>query len=1018
MTAPFKRPRLAPNEAPLPKTLPSINLSKNVCNSSPPSDLNAPSINSKVTSLSDDAQRNMLDLAPRLSQAVVKPMRYRREEDVTEDVDWTFKKVFLKTEYKGRQRDIMQASLRGSDILVIAPTGMGKSLCFQVPAVAEKHGLTVVITPLLFLMFDQIAGLKKLNVPCAMLSSKTEREEQNQVMMDMRSGHPKNRLLYVTPERLSSPQFRKQLQVLYQQNELNRLVIDEAHCISEWGHDFRPEYAKLGLFRSDFPKVPITALTASATPKVQDDIVRELSLDADLLFKVVHPFNRINLYYEVRYFSEHSQTPSYRSDDILDYILKASSRSTSRSRSATNGPNDANATPPVAAVFDPVVFSGIVYCRAKKTCDELAAYLRSRGVNAAAYHRGLADHEADRVQREWRDADERKARGRNWVDCVVATIAFGMGIDKRNCRYVIHYDIPKSFEGFYQEIGRAGRDDHTARCILYYSAEDKARITHLVSKSHSNRLHHHEQGFGNLPSQRAPNSIEALLSYAENVRLCRHLAICRYFGETIKEEEKEVYCRRLCDVCRDPGKTRQRRDEGLVELDFEATQRAVKETKNVGELDGFEDEKRERDEGGGEGEGEGLEEEEEARAVVPVRACREGFRTAAVELERNEKSLESVVREPSSSPPSGTMAEVREREQKVEEAPGADAEVEAEAEVEAPSPCPEKMEIDEEDEDEAEENEETDADTVASDAESQPDSSAASVIDDDANSDDDRKKDMDYNDDHDDRPPRRVSLAIGSKRARPLVISDEEDEESNGGDERQEEDEDTLPTPIGLPKALSKSLLGAIGRDRPVLETSGATTAVARPQLCGGGVSSTVPASKHLPKFIPPFDDAHHRPKEAVAHLTATAGRAPLIEVDRPDNFEIVPQTYEKKLSHTMRREAVVQLDQGLQRALLSKFGQCSSTIEDKAWRELAGKKIVHEQRRDIILLTAVSLESDLFWLALTSKGYRSMLRPRTKAIANLKLSEKAPLEFKNNARLIEEVFDALKRAAASLPSR
>ncbi|KAG8816951.1 hypothetical protein FRC18_000746, partial [Serendipita sp. 400] len=333
----------------------------------------------------------------------------------------------------------MDAAVLGADVLVVAPTGMGKSMCFQVPAVAERHGVTIVVSPLLCkyilvfysrllmhylpaLMKDQVAKLRHINVPVYAFTSETSKEERDEIIKDLKSGHPKARLLYITPEKLCSSETNQLIAKVHAQGELNRLVIDEAHCISEWGTDFRQEYRKLGLFRDRFPSVPIMALTASATPVVQDDIVSSLKMSRDHLFKVVHPFNRANLFYEVQY---HSPTTNVL-EAVSDYILKLYKR-----RGAPS--------------------TGIVYCRTRQGCDEMSQHLRSRGIGSRPYHRGLPPKTLDKTLAEWESEDL-------GVHVVCATVAFGMGIDKADVRYVIHADLPKSFEGYYQETGRAGRD--------------------------------------------------------------------------------------------------------------------------------------------------------------------------------------------------------------------------------------------------------------------------------------------------------------------------------------------------------------------------------------------------------------------------------------------------------------------------------------------------------------------------------------------------------------------------------
>ncbi|KAH9889798.1 P-loop containing nucleoside triphosphate hydrolase protein [Cubamyces lactineus] len=440
--------------------------------------------------------------------------------------------VFGHSGFRGRQEEIVEAAVTGSDVLVIAPTGMGKSLCFQIPAVAAEHGVTVVVSPLLALMKNQIAKLRELGVAVASLTSETPHRDKARIVQDLSSNEPSTRLLYISPEKFCTPEIRRILVHLHQAGELNRLVVDEAHCISEWGHDFREEYRRLGSFRDKFPDIPIMALTATATEGVQDDIIRSLKMAQNRLFVAVHPFNRANLYYEVRYLS--SPNPNAHMIDVYQYINNLHER---RGRAS----------------------SGIVYCRTRATCDELADFLRRKGLEAKPYHRGLTSAVLDKTLREW---DEGGSGVPGGVDVVCATIAFGMGIDKPDVRYIIHYDLPKSFEGYYQETGRAGRDGLPAKCVLFYSREDAARVKHFVSDSHSKRIIRAETTNGPEPSQRAADSLTALINFAENVNICRHVLICRYFGEKIDLKDPEAtkqYCDNMCDVCKYPGKARTRK---------------------------------------------------------------------------------------------------------------------------------------------------------------------------------------------------------------------------------------------------------------------------------------------------------------------------------------------------------------------------------------------------------------------------------------------------------------------------
>ncbi|BEJ15900.1 hypothetical protein CspHIS471_0505050 [Cutaneotrichosporon sp. HIS471] len=431
-------------------------------------------------------------------------------------------------DFRGPQLDICLHALRGCDVLVVAPTGLGKSVCFQVPAVTIEYGITIVVSPLLALMRDQVSSMQLKGIQAFQLSEKTDPAEVLEIKRQLRLGHPQLRLLYVTPETLFSPKYTTDFDIAYRQKQIVRLVVDEAH---EWGSTFRPTYRKLGEFRLRYPGVPITALTASATSDVRNDLLTILNMPKTSdqgLAQWVEPFNRKNLFYEVRHMSGWD-----RQGDTIDDLTKFI-RSFSREAEGINMRHNVNVQ----------CISGLVYCRSVTNCHVVADALSAAGISALPFHAKLSTHKRNAALDDWKE-------GR--VECIVATIAFGMGVDQPHVRYVVHYDMPKSFEGYYQETGRAGRDGHMSRCILYYAREDAKYLRGLITKeaesARKNGLGHAMLERGKL---RMLNSFKALQHYAESISQCRHIAICRFFGEDIKEvtqQVKQKYCDGMCDVC-------------------------------------------------------------------------------------------------------------------------------------------------------------------------------------------------------------------------------------------------------------------------------------------------------------------------------------------------------------------------------------------------------------------------------------------------------------------------------------
>lgn len=382
--------------------------------------------------------------------------------------------------FRANQEEIIAAVLEDRDVLAVLPTGAGKSMCYQLPSLM-RPGLTLVVSPLIALMKDQVDALSQNGIPATFLNSSIDPEEVADRTAGLRQG--RYRLLYVAPERLMAAGFLHQLRDW----DLGLIAIDEAHCISEWGHDFRPDYRALGTLREQFPDVPMLALTATATARVRDDIVTQLSLRDPV--RIVASFNRPNLIYRAE--------PKKRPFDFVSSYLTAR---------------------PGA--------SGIIYCQARKTTESLAARLTAVGVKAVPYHAGL-------------DADTRSRHQESFLNdevrVVCATIAFGMGIDKPSVRFVIHYDLPKNVEGYYQETGRAGRDGAESDCILLFGAGDQFQQNGFIDDIQDERV----RGL-------AREQLHQMVRFGET-NDCRRAFLLRYFGEDPAWERCDG-----CDNCTAP----------------------------------------------------------------------------------------------------------------------------------------------------------------------------------------------------------------------------------------------------------------------------------------------------------------------------------------------------------------------------------------------------------------------------------------------------------------------------------
>jgi ATP-dependent DNA helicase RecQ len=396
-------------------------------------------------------------------------------------IDGLLKKYWGYTSFLPHQKEIIESLLKGQDTIAIMATGGGKSLCYQLPALC-LDGLTIVISPLISLMKDQVDDLNARGIPAAAYNSSLEYDDRKKIETDLKNN--RIRLLFISPEKCMQPVFLGFLK----KSPVCLFAIDEAHCISEWGHNFRPEYRQLSALKKHFPSVPLIALTATAIPAVRKDISQQLGLSTPCEF--VGSFNRKNLQYRV-----------LPKKDALNTLL--------------------------AYVRQHRDDSGIVYCLSKKETEDLAERLRKSGFKALAYHAGISKKVRENVQ---------DAFIHDNVNIVCATIAFGMGIDKPDVRFVIHYDVPKSVESYFQETGRAGRDGEDSECILFYSRGDVGKIRSLLESDGS------DERFG----RQALHKLQDMADYCESPS-CRRKFLLTYFGEEYSEENCGS-----CDNCDQP----------------------------------------------------------------------------------------------------------------------------------------------------------------------------------------------------------------------------------------------------------------------------------------------------------------------------------------------------------------------------------------------------------------------------------------------------------------------------------
>jgi ATP-dependent DNA helicase RecQ len=433
------------------------------------------------------------------------------EVETTEILD-TLKSFFGFDGFKGNQEKIIKSLLNGKDTFVIMPTGGGKSLCYQLPAILSE-GTAIVVSPLIALMknqVDAIRGFSNENGIAHFLNSSLNKSDIAQVKKDVLSG--KTKLLYIAPETLT----KEDNITFFKEFKISFFAIDEAHCISEWGHDFRPEYRRLRPIIDAVGSVPVMALTATATPKVQQDIQKNLGMMSADLYK--SSFNRDNLYYDVR-------SKQNVNKEIIKYVKQNAGK------------------------------SGIIYCLSRKKVEEIAEALKVNGIKAAPYHAGLDAKERAKTQDGFLMED---------LNVIVATIAFGMGIDKPDVRFVIHHDIPKSLEGYYQETGRAGRDGGEGKCVTFYSHDDILKLEKFMKDKPVA-----EQEIGK-------QMLSETASFAETSS-CRRKFLLHYFGE----EFDEVRCNSMCDNCRHPKQKFEAKDDLELALECVAEIKEKHKIKDV-----------------------------------------------------------------------------------------------------------------------------------------------------------------------------------------------------------------------------------------------------------------------------------------------------------------------------------------------------------------------------------------------------------------------------------------------------
>uniref|UniRef100_A0A0N4ZH69 ATP-dependent DNA helicase n=1 Tax=Parastrongyloides trichosuri TaxID=131310 RepID=A0A0N4ZH69_PARTI len=459
---------------------------------------------------------------------------------IEERVICILKGIFNHEKFRSKQQmDSILSAVKGDkDIYISFPTGAGKSLCYQLPALI-KPGVTIVFSPLLALINDQINSLIRKNVRCCAWNSTIKQDERQEIVKNLYSSNPKYHLIFTTPESAKNSYFRDILISLHKRNKLNYLVVDEAHCVSQWGHDFRPDYLKLHELRELLPKIKWIALTATASTVVEKDIRKNLSFVSKKCESYrISPFRK-NLFYEV-VIAESLNDPNIKQrnmkndefkmaqikEDVSKFILRVKTSCQNKHGIDFKG------------------YGGIIYCRSRNLCEELSGYLNTKGIISRAYHAKMSQKDRIQIQSQWMSND---------IPVICATIAFGMGIDKADVRFVIHMSCPDDLAAYYQETGRAGRDGQRSYCRLYHSTNIKKKAE-FFNKGNLGRI---EKSKSNdtekiLKKQNLSETFEKMMEYCESER-CRHSMLCEYFGDSSLKT-----CNGNCDYCRQPDKVKEK----------------------------------------------------------------------------------------------------------------------------------------------------------------------------------------------------------------------------------------------------------------------------------------------------------------------------------------------------------------------------------------------------------------------------------------------------------------------------